>query len=134
MLQQTAAGREELRRFADAPLLMDGRQDRLTGERGANMVNQMRLETLSADAGKPIFALRAYPDEPDLEKEGEGRAKKAKKAKPLSMRPQEMDADDFRGIENEVMFCVGARVLLTQNVWVEAGLMNGALGVVRGYM
>jgi len=25
-------------------------------------------------------------------------------------------------------------VLLTQNQWVEAGLMNGALGVLRGYM
>ena len=25
-------------------------------------------------------------------------------------------------------------MLLTQNLWVEAGLMNGALGVLRGYM
>ena len=30
--------------------------------------------------------------------------------------------------------CEGARVLLTQNLWVEAGLMNGAMGVLRGYM
>jgi hypothetical protein len=25
---------------------------------------------------------------------------------------------------NEIMVCEGARVLLTQNLWVEAGLMN----------
>ena len=33
-----------------------------------------------------------------------------------------------------MFLCVGACVLLTQNLWVEAGLMNGALGVLRGYM
>ena len=37
-------------------------------------------------------------------------------------------------MENELFMCEGARVLLTQNLWVEAGLMNGALGYVRGYM
>ena len=37
-------------------------------------------------------------------------------------------------MENEVLVCEGARVLLTQNLWVEAGLMNGALGKVVGYM
>ena len=30
--------------------------------------------------------------------------------------------------------CVGARILLTQNIYVEAGLMNGALGVVKGFV
>ena len=29
---------------------------------------------------------------------------------------------------------MGARVLLTQNIYVEAGLMNGALGVVKGFI
>ena len=37
-------------------------------------------------------------------------------------------------MESEFLVCEGARVLLTQNLWVEAGLMNGALGYVRGYM
>ena len=50
------------------------------------------------------------------------------------MKPETMDADDFRGMVSELLVCEGARVLLTQNLWVEAGLMNGALGIVRGYM
>ena len=47
---------------------------------------------------------------------------------------EKMDADDFRGMPNELCVCEGARVLLTQNLWVDAGLMNGALGHVVGYM
>eukprot|EP00959_Pyramimonas_sp_CCMP1952_P108213 2262552-Pyramimonas_sp.AAC.1 len=38
-LQQTAQGRAELARFEDAPILMDGRVDRATGEVGANKIN-----------------------------------------------------------------------------------------------
>ena len=36
ILQQTEEGREELRKFKNAPLLMDGRKTRVTGEVGAN--------------------------------------------------------------------------------------------------
>ena len=121
VVQQTREGREELARFETAPLLMDGRKDRVTGEVGANRVNQQKLEALSARTQKPIVLLRALHDRPDTP---EGRV----------MKPELMDAEDFRGIEGELAFCEGARVLLTQNLWVEAGLMNGALGVLRGYM
>ena len=48
LLQQTAKGRKQLERFRDAPLLMDGRVDKVTGEVGANRMNQMELEKLSA--------------------------------------------------------------------------------------
>ena len=44
VLQQTEAGREELRKFETAPLLMDGRQDRVTGEIGAKKINLFELE------------------------------------------------------------------------------------------
>ena len=121
MLQQTPEGREELRTFDSAPLLVDGRKDRVTGEVGANQINKLRLERLSAETNKPIALLRALHDKPNT-------------AEGMKMKPEAMDADDFRGMENETMLCEGARVLLTQNLWVEAGLMNGALGVVRGYM
>ena len=57
--QQTPEGREELRKFDEAPLLMDGREDRVTGEVGAKRVNNLRLERLAAETGKPILSLRA---------------------------------------------------------------------------
>lgn len=124
VLQQTPQGREELQKFdgvvggKPAPLLMDGRKDDARGKAGANRLNQMKLMQLSAQKRVPILPLRAYHDKPAA----------------YSDKPEQMDADDFRGIENEVSVAVGARVLLTQNLWVEAGLMNGALGHVVGYM
>ena len=42
--------------------------------------------------------------------------------------------EEFKGLRAVLELCVGARILLTKNLWVEAGLMNGALGVVRGFM
>jgi len=51
-----------------------------------------------------------------------------------SLEVKKMKADDFRGMEAELLMCTGARVLLTQNLWPAAGLMNGALGIVRGFM
>jgi PIF1 helicase. len=103
VLQQTQEGRQELRKFDNAPLLMDGRQDRVTGEVGANRINQLRLERLSAESQKPIAVMRAYYDRPDTE---EGKR----------INPEKMDADDFRGMEHELLLCEGARILLTQNL------------------
>ena len=114
LLEQTAEGRKELEKFNDAPLLMDGRQDRVSGEKGAIRVNNYLLEQLSSRTGKPIAVLHARHGTPKTEK-GE------------KMDPKKMDADDFRGMESELYMCEGARVLLTQNLWVEAGLMNGCL-------
>ena len=123
-LQMTPEGRETLRFFdgvgdaKPAPLLMDGRKDSVNGAVGANKINVLKLERLSAQKRKPILPLRAYHGKP----------------KGSSDKPEKMDADDFRGMSNELLVCEGARVLLTQNLWVEAGLMNGALGHVVGYM
>ncbi|HIE69732.1 MAG TPA: hypothetical protein EYP98_05930, partial [Planctomycetes bacterium] len=79
VLQQTPEGRAELRKFDAAPLLMDGRKDRVTGEVGADKINQLRLERLSAETGKPIAVMRAYHDKP-------------KTAAGRKMKPEEMDA------------------------------------------
>ena len=132
-LQQSEEGRKQLRGFDGrrdaatgdvvgmASLLMDGRKDRVTGEVGAIRTNRLKLNELSSRTGKPIVPLCAFHDKPKT-KEG------------VKLQPEKMDADDFRGLESELLMCEGARVLLTQNLWVEAGLMNGALGTLRGYM
>ena len=121
ILQQTQEGRAELRNFDDAPLLMDGRVDTVSGAVGANRINRLKLEQVSADTKKPILSMGAYYTTPKTEK-GQ------------KMEPSLIGAEDFRGMEDMVLLCEGARVLLTQNLWVEAGLMNGALGYVRGFM
>ena len=43
-------------------------------------------------------------------------------------------AEDARGLQNQLRLAVGARVLLRLNLWVEAGLTNGALGKVLGIL
>eukprot|EP00959_Pyramimonas_sp_CCMP1952_P427857 8960367-Pyramimonas_sp.AAC.1 len=83
---------------------MDGRKDRASGACGADRVNLERLYQVAGESDKPIAALRAYHDRKERSKS----------------RPDQMAADDFRGIENELHVCEGARVLLTQNLWVEA--------------
>ena len=45
-----------------------------------------------------------------------------------------MEDEDFRGLASSLKLCEGARVLLMQNLWVEAGVMNGAMGTVRGFV
>ena len=32
----------------------------------------------------------------------------------------------------KLVICEGARVLLNHNIWIEAGLMNGAIGTLKG--
>ena len=65
VVQQTREGREELARFEHAPLLMDGRKDRVTGEKGAIRVNRQKLEALSARTQKPLVLLSAMHGRPD---------------------------------------------------------------------
>jgi hypothetical protein len=98
---------------------MDSRVDKVSGQIGANRVNQMKLEALSARSGKPIVSLGAYHDKPKNDPK---------------CKPESMDAADFRGLESTLLMCEEARVLLTENVQVEAGLMNGAMGTLKGYM
>ena len=98
---------------------MDSKVDTVTGRPGANRVNQLELEKLSARTGKPIVKIGAYHDKPKNDPK---------------MKPETLEADDFRGLEANRLICEGARVLLIENLWIEAGLMNGAMGTCRGYM
>ena len=35
------------------------------------------------------------------------------------------------GLESRASFCIGAKFLLTKNVWQSAGLCNGATGIIK---
>ena len=115
----THVGREELVAFEEAPLLMDTRRKKANGDDGADQINEKELEKVALKTRKAIIAIRSYH---------------AKLAKEHHLKPELTEGDDFRGLLAELRLCEGARVLLIHNVWVEAGLMNGALGIVRGFV
>ena len=95
---------------------MDTRTTTAQQQAGADSYNQERLERLARETQVPILATRAAHK------------------RPKGAAPERMDAEQFRGLQAELQLCVGARVLLTSNEWVEAGLVNGASGYVRGFM
>lgn len=44
---------------------------------------------------------------------------------------EDMNDDDFGGLERSILLARGAKVMITTNLWVKEGIMNGAIGYVR---
>ena len=42
-----------------------------------------------------------------------------------------LSSEEFGGLENRIYLAKGARVMLTRNLWSDAGLCNGSLGIVK---
>ena len=101
---------------------MDGRRKNAAGEDGAEQFNAAELRRLSARTGQPILSIGAH------------HARGGEAAQMKLEVLQAMDAEDFNGLKGQLELIEGARVLLTANLWTEAGLMNGALGWCRGYI
>ena len=97
-------------------MLTGTRQTTAKQDDGADWCNAERLQRLARESGLPILAMRAVH------------------SGPRGSDPQRMDAEDFRGLKSDLWFCVWARVFLTTNEWVDAGLVNGATGIVRGFL
>ena len=112
VLQQTPEGRAELKRLEKTLILMDTRIDKATGQVGADRLNELRLQELSARTNKPIVALAAHHRKPENQ---------------ADLKPDMLGADNFRVMANLLLICEEARVLLTDNTWIEAGLMNVVL-------
>ena len=117
VLMSTEAGRREYASFRDAILLMDGRKRNVEGKDGADQVNAVELRRLARDKKRPIAAWGALHG--DYEE---------------GTDPTLLGAEEFSGLAARMELCELARVLLTDNLWPEAGLMNGALGTVRGFV
>jgi len=124
-LLMTEEGREQLKLFEGwaeghaAPVLMDTRVDAAAGDHGADRVNLAELKKVARRMGRKIAKIRA-------------RHGKTEEAEGVDV--DELADDDFRGLALYLFSCEGARVLLTRNLWVEAGLVNGAVGTVKGFM
>ena len=113
-LMSTEEGRARLADCESAPLLMDGRRKTANQQTDvADQVNAVILEKLSRRTAVPIAGLGALHSAPE------------------GVEAHKLDEAEFEGLASLFLVCVGARVLLTRNLWVDAGLMNGAASTVR---
>ena len=117
VLCSTEAGLREYESFKDAILLTDNRKRNAEGRDGADQINACELRRVAQERKVPIVSWTAKHD--DYEK---------------GTDPTVISPDEFSGLSGSLEMCEAARVLLTSNMWPEAGLVNGAMGNVRGFV
>jgi len=118
-LQQTSEGSAQLQKFRYAPLLMYDKIDLVSGQSAVSRFNNARLRALSVRIGKPIVDLCADHDT---------------LAVPYELMLHRLPAVQFSGLENSLSMCEEARVMLTDDILTKAGLRNGAIGTLKGFM
>ena len=122
LMMDKAGNKEVSDRFegnAPALLLMDGKVRNAAGDDGADHANWYQLRRAAHRMQKPIAAIGVTHQ---------------KVSSDPNLIAEMLDAAEFRNLSSCFESCVGTRVLLIQNLWVAAGLMNGALGWVQGYV
>ena len=101
--------------FADAPVIMEFRKERDDEDPNASCesYNRNLLFSLAKDQDLPVARFTAAYDGVTCE-EGSKYAD-----------------DVFRGLSHMLELAEEAPILLTENMWVQAGLMNGTRGVIK---
>ena len=83
----------------------------VTTNKQAGKCNAEKLISLAKESNNKILRIHARET--------------GNKGKPLT------SAENFSGLKSTIHITIGARVMVTSNIWVEAGLINGAQGTVK---
>jgi len=109
----------QFNRHQKVPILMDSISDKVCGQVEADRRNEFRLQEFVGRTGKAVIF------------SGDHHGKSANQP---ALKANLSDSENFCGMADKLVICEGARVLLTHNIWIEAGLMNGAIGTLKGFM
>jgi hypothetical protein len=103
---------------------------------------QLLMSRTRQRIGEEVFkryfadAVRLFAENADVNAYNAERLKELKqpiilfRAECSSFTAKRMEADKFRGLELDLFLCIGASITLTTNLWIDAGLVNGAKGKV----